>query len=377
MNADGTRRYFGFKHTSKGDKVAFFQNFLKEQPADTPFFYWFGSSYPHRPYEPDCGVAAGKKPEEIDRVPEIWPDDEMVRRDMLDYAVQIEAFDAQVGELMRILEASGKASNTLVIVTSDNGMPFPRAKGHNYNISNLLPLVAYWPKGIVSPGRRVDDLISFIDFAPTFLELLGVDGVKGGMFPITGRSFTDILQNTPSKARDFVLMGRERNDHVARPGTPSGLGYPIRSIRKGNLLYNRNFEPDRWPCGNPELGLKDADKSPTKNRIEELGENSPFWQSAFGKRPSEELFDLSKDPDCLNNLAGKSEYQAAIAALRTQLNAELTKQNDPRMFGQGAVFDHYFGAKWTPAGTVELMIWTNKAATGLPSKKQIKKEIKR
>ncbi len=357
MTADGKRRDFGFNNSFKTREVTFFEGFLKAKPADKPFFYWFGSKYPHRPYAPDCGLAAGKKPEEIDRVPGIWPDNEIVRRDMLDYAVQIEAFDKQVGELMSLLEASGEASNTLVIVTSDNGMPFPRAKGHEYNIANHLPLVAYWPNGIVRSGRRVPAFVSFIDFAPTFLELLGVDGVKGGMFPITGRSFTDLLRDKPEQVRDFVIMGRERNGNIFRPGTPSGLGYPIRSIRKGNLFYNRNFEPDRWPCGNPELGLKDTDKGPAMNFMESLGDQNIFWQNAFGKRPAEELFDLSKDPDCLNNLAENPEYKKNLAALRKQLTAELIKQNDPRILGQGDVFDHYFGAKWTAAGTVELMIW--------------------
>jgi N-sulfoglucosamine sulfohydrolase len=357
LTADGKKRTFGFGLTGKADKVRFFEGFLKAQPADKPFFYWFGSSYPHRPYTPDCGLAAGKKPEEIDRVPGIWPDHEAVRRDMLDYAVQVEAFDQQVGELMRLLEADGRASNTLVIVTSDNGMPFPRTKGHEYDISNILPLVAYWPNGIVHSGRRVKDFVSFIDFAPTFLELLGVDGVKGGMFPITGRSFTDLLCDKPERVRDFVIMGRERNDYCARPGTPSGLGYPIRSIRKGNLFYNRNFEPDRWPCGNPELGLQDTDKGPAKKFIEGLGEQSLFWQNAFGKRPAEELFDLSNDPDCLNNLAGKPEFKKPLAALRKQLTEELIKQNDPRILGQGAVFDHYLAPKWTSTGSVEIVIW--------------------
>jgi arylsulfatase A-like enzyme len=276
---------------------------------------------------------------------------------MLDYAVQIEAFDKQVGELMSLLEASGEASNTLVIVTSDNGMPFPRSKGHEYHIANILPLVACWPNGIVRPGRRVADFVSFIDFAPTFLELLGVDGVKCGMFPITGRSFTDLLRDKPEQVRDFVIMGRERNGNIFRPGTPSGLGYPIRSICKGNLFYNRNFEPDRWPCGNPELGLKDTDKGPAKKFIEDLGEKNIFWQNSFGKRLAEELFDLSNDPDCLNNLAENPKYKKNLAALRKQLTEELIKQNDPRILGQGAVFDHYFGAIWTAAGTVELMIW--------------------
>ena len=240
---------------------------------------------------------------------------------MLDYAVEVEAFDAEVGTLLQALEASGEATNTLVIVTSDNGMPFPRSKGHNYDIANREPLVACWPAGIAKPGRRVAEFVSFIDLAPTFLELLGVDGAKAGMSPITGRSFANLLRGESDPSRSFVILGRERNDVQARPGTPSGLGYPVRAIREGDLFYIHNFAPDRWPCGNPELGLKDTDASPTKSFISELGEEDRFWQMSFGKRPQVELFDLAKDPDCVNNLANDEAYadegnRAAREALR-------------------------------------------------------------
>jgi N-sulfoglucosamine sulfohydrolase len=326
------------------------RQFLASRPKNTPFFFWFGSSNPHRPYAPDAGLAAGKKPADIDRVPAIWPDINVVRHDMLNYATEVEAFDTQVGEQLRALEESGETSNTLVIVTSDNGMAFPRSKGHNYDISNHLPLVACWPKGIAHPGRQVTEFVSFIDFAPTFLDLFGVDSGKSGMSPITGQSFADLLRGKPERERGFVILGRERNDLNARPGTEFGLGYPIRAIRVGNLLYIRNFAPDRWPCGNPELGLKDTDKGETRKFIEGLGEPNRYWQLAFGKRPSEELYDVATDPDCLSDLVAKSEHQPQLARLREKLMTELKKQNDPRMLGQGDVFDNYPG-KGTAAAT--------------------------
>jgi len=334
--ADGNPRHWGM---TKGG----FRQFLASRPKGTPFFFWFGSTNPHRPYSPDAGLAAGKKLADIDHVPAIWPDNDIVRRDLLDYATEVEAFDVQVGEQLKALEESGDASNTLVIVTSDNGMPFPRSKGHNYDIANHLPLVACWPKGIANPGRQVAELVSFIDFAPTFLELLGVDGAKSGMSPITGQSFTDLLRGKPERERSFVILGRERNDLNARPGTEFGLGYPIRAIREGNLLYIHNFIADRWPCGNPELGLKDTDNGPTKKFIEGLGEQNRFWQLAFGKRQAEELYDLTSDPDCVSNLASQSAQQTKLTALRAKLMTELKKQNDPRVLGQGDVFDNYPG----------------------------------
>jgi len=334
--ADGKPRDWGI---IKGG----FRQFLAARPKATPFFFWFGSFNPHRPYAPDAGLAGGKKPADIDRVPAIWPDTDIVRRDMLDYATEVEAFDTQVGEQLKALEESGEATNTLVIVTSDNGMPFPRSKGHSYDIANHLPLVACWPQGIANPGRQVSELVSFIDFAPTFLDLLGVVEAKSGMAPITGQSFTDLLRGKPERERKFVILGRERHDLNARPGTEFGLGYPIRAIREGDWFYLHNFTADRWPCGNPELDLKDTDKGPTKKFIEELGDQNRFWQLAFGKRPTEELYDLATDPDCVKNLAANPTHQSRLIKLRETLLAELKKQNDPRVLGHGDVFDHYPG----------------------------------
>jgi arylsulfatase A-like enzyme len=342
LTADAKLRTFGFRDEANG---ANFETFLKNRPAGVPFFYWFGSKNPHRGYPRDSGIAAGKQTSDIDRVPRIWPDNDTVRRDMLDYAVKVEAFDAEVGALLRTLDASGKASNTLVIVTSDNGMPFPRSKGHNYDLSNREPLVACWPAGIARPGRRVAEFVSFIDLAPTFLDLLGVDDAKAGMAPITGRSFANLLRGESDAARGFVILGRERNDVQARPGTPSGLGYPVRAIREGDLFYIHNFAPDRWPCGNPELGLKDTDESPTKAFIGNLGKQDRFWQMAFGKRPQAEFFDLAKDPDCVHNLANDEAYATKVTTLREKLFAELKKQEDPRVLGRGDVFDHYDSPK--------------------------------
>lgn len=338
LTADGKPRSFGFSEGAKGQDFA---AFLKKRSVGTPFFYWFGSHKPHRVYEKGSGLAAGKKISDINRVPSMWPDNEMVRSDMLDYAVEIEGFDKEVGKLIETLQASGEASNTLVIVTSDNGMPFPRSKGHNYDLSNREPMVVCWPAGIAKPGSRVAEFVSFVDLAPTFLDLLGVDVAKAGMAPITGRSFANLLRGESDSSRNFVILGRERNDVLARPGTPSGLGYPVRAIREGDLFYIHNFAPERWPCGDPGLGLKDTDASPTKSFINELGEKDHFWQMSFGKRPQAELFDLAKDPDCVNNLANDAAYAKKATELREKLFAELKKQDDPRVTGDSDVFDNY------------------------------------
>ncbi len=342
----GNKRDFGLPAARRGGKPGEqFSQFIKARTNDEPFFYWYGSGDPHRSYEAGSGLIAGKKLTDIDRVPTYWPDTDIVRSDMLDYAIEVERFDSQVGELLAALDASGEAENTLVIVTSDHGMPFPRVKGHTYDDAHRVPLVVRWPAGIVHPGRHVNELVSAIDFAPTFLELCGVAVTTTGMSAITGRSLVDLLHDKPTAERPFVIIGRERNDVLARPGSEHGLGYPARGIRQDDFLFVRNFAPDRWPCGDVELGLKDTDASPTKSFIEQLGPGNVFWEHAFGKRPAEQLFDVARDPDCVTNLANDPAHADVRDRLRETLMVELRRQEDPRVLGNGEVFDNYPSVK--------------------------------
>lgn len=315
------------------------REFLARRRPGQPFFYWYGSANPHRGYAREAGLAAGKRPADIDRVPGFWPDSPEVRRDMLDYASEIEAFDAEVASLLAAVEATGEADRTLVVVTSDHGMPFPRVKGHTFDIAHRVPLVIRWPAGIERPGRRVTPLVSAIDFAPTFLEVFVLDAARGGMAPITGASLVDLLRDAPGRPRELVILGRERNDVRCRPGTESGLGYPARAIRSGDLFYVHNFAPDRWPCGDPDLSLADTDDGPTKALIEAAGPEDRHWQLCFGKRPADELYDLAADPDCLVNLAADAARSADVRRLREALFAELERQQDPRLGGRGDEFD--------------------------------------
>ena len=260
---------------------------------------------------------------------------------MLDYAYEIEYFDSQLDKMLKILEDRGLLENTIVVVTSDNGMPFPRVKGNSYELSNHLPLAIMWPKGIKKPGRVVDGLISFIDFAPTFIELAGLTPAQSGMQTMSGESLVPVLQNHKNaNGRDFVMLGRERTD-LGRPGD---AGYPIRAIVKDNYLYLRNYEPDRWPAGNPETGYMDVDGSPTKTYIlneRRRQETSRFWNLSFGMRPGEEMYNIASDPDCLNNLAADLTQEPRVAEMSLLMEDVLKKEGDPRMFGQGHIFDKY------------------------------------
>jgi len=113
--------------------AANFEEFLGTVREGKPWCFWYGSTEPHRGYEYGSGVVKGhKRLGDIDRVPAMWPDNEVVRNDMLDYALEVEQFDAHLVRMLEMIEKRGELQNTLVVVTSDNGMPFPRIKGQEY-----------------------------------------------------------------------------------------------------------------------------------------------------------------------------------------------------------------------------------------------------
>ncbi len=330
---------------SKIDYAANFEEFLNKRTDDKPFCFWYGSTEPHRAYEYGSGIKKGnKKLGDIDEVLGFWPDKETVKNDMLDYAFEIEYFDLHLARMLKTLAQRGLLDNTIVIATADNGMPFPRVKGQAYEYSNHLPLAIMWKNGVKQPGRVIEDFVSFIDFAPTFLELAGVDEKASGMKHIEGKSLTDILYSEKGKNisadRDHILIGKERHD----VGRPNDVGYPIRGIRKGDYLLVINFETDRWPAGNPETGYLNCDGGATKTQIlsdrRKTGTNI-YWDLCFGKRPEKELFNVVDDPYCINNLIDQPALSETASSLENQLISELKEQKDPRMFGKGYLFDDY------------------------------------
>ncbi len=333
------------KEISGNDYAGNFEQFLDATPVEQPWCFWYGSTEPHRAYEFGVSLRNGwRKPSDIDKVPEYWPDNETVRTDMLDYAFELKYFDDHLGKMLAALESRGQLENTIVVVTADNGMPFPRCKGQAYGVSNHLPLAIMWPRGINNAGRTIDDYVSFIDLAPTFLELAQVAWDQSGMQSSPGRSLTTIFRSSASGKvdphREYVLIGKERHD-IGRPGD---VGYPIRGIVHGGWLYVKNYEPMRWPAGNPETGYLNCDGSPTKTDILNLkrsGADASFWELSFGFRPEEELYDLTNDAECLKNLASDTNQFSRKQAMEEVLLSKLRGQNDPRVRGNGEVFDRY------------------------------------
>ena len=236
------------------------------------------------------------------------------------------------------LEEISELDNTLVVVTSDNGMPFPRAKTTLYDWGVRMPLAIRWGDKMIE-GRVVNDLVSHIDFAPTFLQAAGIR-IPDEM---TGKSLLPILlsdqEGIVESIRDRIFTATERHTWCR----PNGATYPVRAIRTRDYLYMINYEPDRWPTGGPAFVSSnrtfhgDVDACPTKTFMVDPDNQRKYqkeYELSFGKRPGEELYKIDDDPGQINNLAEIPEYKEIKDQLRSDLEAYLKKTGDPRLNGQ-------------------------------------------
>jgi arylsulfatase A-like enzyme len=316
----------GRERNPAGPAFKSFADFLKTVPAGAPFCFWLGHKDPHRPYKEGQGVAAGLSPDTV-QVPPYLPDTPEVRGDLLDYYAAVQRYDRDTGEALKLLEESGRARNTIVVMTGDNGLPFPRAKATLYDAGTRMPLAIRWPAK-VGGARKVDAIVSHCDFAPTVLEAAGLK-VPPAM---TGRTLLPLLTSGDESGRDRVVFGRERHANVRR----GDLSYPARALRTKEFLYIRNLRPDLWPAGDPEKWVAvghfgDVDEGPAKEQIIARRDQDlrTFFRLAFEKRPERELFDVVKDPWQLENLASKRPE--LVEKLDAELTKELAGTGDPRV----------------------------------------------
>lgn len=316
-------------HDPAGKKYKSFDEFLKTVPDGKPFCFWFGSPDPHRPYERGLAGKSGIDPNAVE-IPPYVPDTPQTRADVVDYVAEVQRFDKEVGEMLATLKAAGRLENTLIIMTADNGWPWPHAKANLYDPGMHEPFVAAWP-GRIRAGATSDHLVSLTDLAPTFLEAAGVEIPK----EMTGRSLLPVLSGKQVEKREAVFVERERHARARA----ENVGYPGRAVVTDRYLFVRNFEPGRWPAGDPDYtsgvqgAFGDIDNGPTKQLLLK-GREDPaiarFFQIATEKRPGEELFDLQNDPHCLVNLAENTEMAPVKASLRTKLEAWMKETADPR-----------------------------------------------
>ena len=343
-----------------------FSDFLSGRKLREPFCYWFGPTNCHRKWIRGSGKKLwGIDPESLKgKIPPFLPDNEIVREDFADYLGEVQAFDAGLGELIKMLEDMNELERTIIVVSGDHGIPgFPRGKCNLYDFGVAVPLAIRWGKDIpgapVKRGRVVEDFVNLPDLAPTFLDAAKVPIPK----VMTGKSLVPLLRSTKDglidARRDHVVVGRER--HVAKARLQN-LPYPQRAIRTKSFLYIRNYKPDRWPMGvAPGYGLPagalpslealtnntfgafgDLDASPTKAWIA-LHKDDPgvdvYFDFAFGRRPAEELYDLRTDPHQMKNVAADGKYEDAKSMLSERLMNTLRANGDPRVTGDGTTYD--------------------------------------
>lgn len=329
----------GRSRNPAGPAFKSFEEFLQQRPPGRPFCFWFGSTDPHRPYEAGSGARGGLDASRV-QVPRFLPDTPAVRDDLLDYYAEVQRFDRDLGRLMEALARAGELENTIVIVTSDNGMPFPRAKANVYDAGARMPLAIRWP-GTARAGLEVSAFVSLTDLAPTILQAAGLKELPA----MTGRSLVPLLRGETERDRDRVFIERERHANVRR----GDLSYPVRAIRTTEYLYIRNFRADRWPAGDPEhyfaVGpFGDIDGGPSKSLLLDRRSDPSierFFLLATAKRPAEELYVLSRDPDQIENVAGRPEHREAQARLRGDLDRWMRDTADPRAMQDDDRWDRY------------------------------------
>lgn len=328
-----------------------FQAFLADRKADQPFFYSFNPTNTHRKWTRGSGKALwGIDPDKLEgKLPPFLPDNEVVREDIADYLGEAMAFDQACGEIIDELEKMGELENTLIVISGDHGIPgFPRGKCNIHDFGSRVLLAMRWPKNIKAE-HVVKTPVSLIDLAPTFLAAAGTtspDDPDGqNLLPfLAKKSAID-----PILSRGWALIGREVHVGSAREDY---MPYPVRALRTPDFLYVKNFKPDRWPMGDPKavegdeipdfkslendtrVAFADLDASPTKawlvhNRDQEGLEI--VLREGWEKRPAEELYDLSKDPYQIHNLASDPAYSAELEKLRAKLMSELKAGKDPRL----------------------------------------------
>ncbi|MBC8325273.1 MAG: sulfatase [Verrucomicrobia subdivision 3 bacterium] len=271
--------------------------------------FWKG---PNDPHQPSRIYTADEVP-----IPGFLFDDPQVREELALYYTSVRRADDAVGAVLRALEASGEADNTVVMFMSDHGMPLPFAKTQLYHHSTRTPWMVRWP-GVTQPGS-VDKqhMISVVDFLPTVLDITGIQHPKR----LDGRSYLPLLKGDPQDGRDYII--KEYNENSGRSRDP------MRAIQTKRYLYL--FNP--WSNGERVFATATTGTA-TFRRLAALAKTDNKLAARldlYKHRVPEELYDVIKDPDCLHNLIDSPRHQAELKQLCATLEAALVKSNDPML----------------------------------------------
>ncbi len=251
-------------------------------------------------------------------LPPYYPDTPVVREDWVRLYNIIARMDREVAQILQDLEDDGLAENTIVIFFSDHGDGLPRAKRWVYDAGIRVPLIVYAPPAYAylipaGMGRTEDELVSFLDLAPTMLTLAGVP-VPAYM---QGRAF---LGEELSAPRDYIYAARDRMDER----------YDIiRAVRDRRFKYIRNYEPHKpyFPYMNtPEKGALMQEL----RRGDAAGDLPDAAAKLFmaSQKPAEELYDLQADPHEIHNLAADPAYRDVLERMRAAQSAWASATRD-------------------------------------------------
>ncbi len=336
----GSPEKAGWPHNPAGSTYKDFDAFLKARSTGQPFCFWFGSHDPHVPWNRGQQKKAAMNPASV-KVPAHLPNRKEVRDDILNYYCEVQNFDEECGKILEALALKGELNNTLVVMTSDNGWQIPRGLGNCYDLGVRTPLAIRHP-GLLKAGEVREDYVSIGDLAPTFLQAAGLP-IPAGM---TAQSLLG------KQRRTEMFLERERHANVRK----GDLSYPVRGIRTKDYLYLRNFEPDRWPAGDPEFywavgPYGDVDDSPSKQALMK-DKQQPYFDLCLGKRPAEELYVLKSDPDQVKNVASNPQFAKVKADLAARVQKWMVATKDPRATNPHTDFwdrAPYSGAKFKGA----------------------------
>ncbi len=332
----GTGPSGGAGDSDDGDiNMAAFEAFVES--GTSPFCAYLATHEPHGPFTKG-------KPEEHDPktfvLPPYLPDTAVTRSQLQGYYAEIDVMDAQIGEMMRILERTGKAANTLVIFVSEQGAGWPFAKWTLYNPGIHAAAIARWP-GHIKPGSSNAALIQYEDLLPTILSAAGGEPNRmdtgcpdaNGVMGFDGRSALDVLLGKTEHFRDYVF-GQNTMLGINGVTTP----YASRMVCDGRWKLIVNYHSsDTYP--HAEFGL-------AKNwKLEgEKGNTFAATQAArFAKRPEFELYDLQTDPWELKNVADQGGHNGVITGLRAQLETWLKQQGDEPVKSETEAYEHQPG----------------------------------
>ena len=283
---------------------------LKNRPKNQPFFLWAASIDPHRPYNQGT-YDYHHKPEEV-ILPPYYPDIPEMRKELAEYYDEISRFDQHVGMVLDYLEKSGELDNTIIVVISDNGRPFPQAKTRVNAPGVKSPLLVRYPP-LVKKGSHSGSLVSAIDLAPTLLEMAGAKPLAHGQ----GSSFTKLFANPTAQIRPAAFA--EHNWHGYRAFE--------RAVITPKYLYIKNWLPDlrATPPGDPG-------REPAYQRMWQLYEadslDAAFSDTFITPRDSVGLFDLTQDRHTMHSLVRNLKYQKETARLGKMLTDWMKKTGD-------------------------------------------------